>query len=307
MKKKAIFIYNPLSGNHIIPRNLDMIIGKFQERGIVLQPYRILNMQSEELIDELKNGNYSYVVASGGDGTLNYIANLILANNLDLPMGILPSGTCNDFARCLKLPSSLKDCIDVILNGITVEVDAGLINNEQYFLSTCAGGIFVDVSFNTNNEFKKNLGPFAYYLKAIGEMGNIRPFKIKITTDSVTIEDEALLFAILNGKNVGGFSNVIREADLSDGFMDIMLVRNCSHIDLAGLFFKILNNDATTFQNKYITKMQAKTCTIESDSNVSVSIDGEEGRGLPLEIRFINKALKVFVKNKCMISNTDCK
>lgn len=297
MNKKAIFIYNPLSGNHSIPRNLDMIIGKFQDRGIVMQPYRILNMQSEMLIDELKNGNYSYVVVSGGDGTLNYIANLILANGLDLPMGILPSGTCNDFARCLKLPSSLKDCIDVILGGVTIEVDVGLINEEQYFLSTCAGGIFVDVSFNTNNEFKKNLGPFAYYLKAISEMGNIKPFKIKIVADSVAIEDEALLFAILNGKNVGGLSNVIREADLQDGVMDIMLVRNCSHIDLAGLFLKILNNDATAFQNKYITKMQAASCTIESDSNVSLSIDGEEGSGLPLDVRFINRALKVFVKS----------
>ena len=93
MNKKAIFIYNPFSGNHRIPRNLDMIIGEFQDKGVVLQPYRMLNTQSELLIDELINGNYSYVVASGGDGTLNYVANLILANNLRLPMGILPSGT----------------------------------------------------------------------------------------------------------------------------------------------------------------------------------------------------------------------
>lgn len=296
MNKKAFLMYNPLSGNHSTPRNLDMIIGKFQDRNIMLQPYRILNMQSALLTDELKNGNYSYVIVSGGDGTLNYVANLLLGNNLDLPMGILPSGTCNDFARCLKLPSSLKDCIDVILDGATAEVDAGLINDEKYFLSACAGGIFVNVSFNTKNEFKMNLGPFAYYLNAISEVGNIKPFKIKIITDSITIEDEALLFAILNGKNAGGLSNVIKDADLSDGIMDIMLVRNCSHIDLAGLFLKILNNDASAFQNKYITKMQAKTCAIESDSNVSLSIDGEEGSGLPLKVRFINRALKVFVK-----------
>ena len=56
-------------------------------------------------------------------------------------------------------------------------------------------------------------------------------------TDNDNVEENILLFLILNGKDAAGFSNIIEEADISDGFMDIVLIKNCLHIDLAALFF----------------------------------------------------------------------
>ncbi len=291
--KKAIFIYNPISGDRSIPNKMDNIIGAFQDNGVLIQPYRILDEDRGKLVRTLKHGKYEFAIVSGGDGTLNNAINLILKSNLNLPVGIIPSGTCNDFARCLNLPSSLQDCIDIILAGNTIDVDVGLINERHYFLSTCAGGVFVDISFNTHNELKKNFGPFAYYLKAISEVANIKSFKVKLETPEQTIEEEILLFLILNGKGAAGFSNLIKEADITDGLMDIMLIKNCSHIDLAGLFFKVLTNE--NLDDRNVTIIKTAKCIITGNRGIDLSIDGEKGMRLPISVRFINKALKVFV------------
>ncbi|MCX7709552.1 MAG: YegS/Rv2252/BmrU family lipid kinase [Clostridia bacterium] len=292
--KKAILFYNPMAGDHGVAQRLDYIIGRFQDKGILIQPYRIGKESEKKLTEVLKSGKYEYVVASGGDGTLNNIANIILKNKLELPMGIIPAGTCNDFARSLKIPNAIDQCIDIILKGRTYEVDTGLINEDQYFLSTFAGGFFVDVSFNTHHELKKNFGPFAYYLKALSEVVNIRSFNVKVTTDKEIVEENVLLFLVLNGRDAGGFTSIISEADISDGIMDIVLIKNCNHIDLGGVFFKVLSQD--TLVDRNVTKLRAKSCTIECDADIAVSIDGEKGPNLPVSIRFLNRALRVFVR-----------
>ncbi len=296
--QKAIFIYNPLSGDRSIPQRLDSIIKQFQEKNILVQPFSVTTDCQDILVELLKNGGYSFAVISGGDGTINHFVNMMLKNNITLPFGIVPSGTSNDFARCVNLPGTLMECIDVILAGNTIDVDAGLINDSQYFLSTCAGGVFVDVSFNTHNELKRNFGPFAYYLKALSELASIKSFKVKLETEKETIEEEILLFLILNGKHAAGFYNLIEDADLSDGIMDIIMIKSCSHIDLATLFFNVLTN--AHLNNKNVIKLSAKTCNItcegKSSCSIDLSVDGEKGDKLPINVKFINKALKVFVK-----------
>lgn len=291
--KKSLLIYNPLAGDRSVPRKLDFIIGSFHNSGILLQPYRFKSNNQKELLNVLNDGNYDSLVVSGGDGTINFISNVILKNKFKIPIGIIPSGTCNDLAHSLNLPTSLKDCIDVILKGNIKSIDAGLLNDEQYFFSTCAGGSFVDVSYNTNQDLKKNFGAFAYYLKAITEMANIKPFDLKLTTDDEIIEERVLLFLIINGTQGGGFTNLMRQADISDGIMDIVLIKNCLHLDLAALFFKALSSGS--LEDKNVRLLRTRKCRLETDTAVRVSVDGEKGPKLPSEVKFINGALDVFI------------
>ncbi len=292
--KKALLVYNPQSGSRNVPRRLDYIVERLEENDILVTPYRMGHHGNGRILEILQENNYSLVIASGGDGTVNFIVNIMNRNSIKLPIGVIPSGTCNDFARSLNIPMDLKRCIDIITAGNTADVDAGLLNNEFYFLNTCAGGNFVDVSYNTSSEFKKNFGPLAYYIKALGEVANIRPVRLKITTDNEVVEDEFLFFLILNGKHAAGFYNVIKEADLSDGFMDILLLHNCAPIELAGLFFKVMSNDFINDRN--VVWLRTRNCTIEGNGNFALSVDGERWNKLPITVNFINKILKVFVK-----------
>lgn len=291
--EKAILIYNPLSGNRTTPLKLDYIIKKFFEKNILVLPYRIDKTNNDKLSYVMKSQEFSRAIISGGDGTVSSIVDIMMKNNIHLPIGIIPSGTCNDLARNLGIPHDFKKCIDILLEENVEEIDVGLINENTYFLNTCAGGVFVEASFNTSNELKRNLGTLAYYFRALSEVTNIRPFKLKIQTDSQTIENEFLLFLILNGKHVAGLSNVIKKADLSDGLMDVLLVKNCLPIDIAALFFKVLSNDF--LNDKNIIWLKTKSCIIEGNEKIALSIDGEKGEGLPISVKFINKAVKVFV------------
>lgn len=292
--KRAILVYNHMSGDHSIPKKLDYIIGRFQDKGVLIQPFRFKVDEQLKLLEVLRSNSFDFIVVSGGDGTLNLVINIVLKNKIGLSVGIIPSGTCNDFARSLNIPNAVHECIDIILHEKTTDVDVGLINENKYFLNTCAGGAFVEVSFNTHSELKRNFGPFAYYLKALNEVKNIRNFDLKIKIDTGTIEEKALLFLILNGKDAAGFTNLVQEADVSDGKMDIVIIKNCSHIDLASIFFKVLSNELVSDRN--VTTLSSGRCTIEGMSDIVLSIDGDEGMSLPINIRFINKALKVFVK-----------
>ena len=271
--KNALFVYNPISGGRRFPHELDYILGSFQKKGVLVQPYRLIDANNEYLVTALKSGIYNFVIASGGDGTINFVANILLENQIKMPIGIIPSGTCNDFAKCLGI-NSLKESISIIQGGKTLDCDVGHINKSQYFLSTFAGGNMVDVSFNTNSELKKNFGPFAYYLKGLSEVANIKSFDLKVVADEHIIEGKFLLFLIVNGKQAAGFPNLLNDADFTDGYMDIILVKKCSNINLATIFFKVLSKESVNDKNVIILK--AKKCELSSNSQIALTIDGEK-------------------------------
>ena len=293
MMEKAILIYNPLSGDRSIAHRIDHIIDRFQQEGILLQLFRTSEDENNELKSVLQNNNYKYIITSGGDGTLNFVSNLMLKLGLNVPLGIIPSGTCNDFAAILNISSDLDENIDIILGGKTVKVDVGLINGNDYFLSSCAGGVFVDVSYSTNSDLKRNFGPFAYYLKALSEVANLKSVILSVQTEDTLIEEEALMFVIINGKHVAGFNNILKNADYSDGLMDIAIIKNCKHINLASIFFKVLSNES--INSKHVITLKAKSCEIKADKELVLSVDGEKGPNLPVKIEFIKQALEVFV------------
>lgn len=291
--KKGIFIYNPYSGGQNVPQRLDFIMDKFQSNNIIIQLYRVEH-DNTKLISLIKSDKFDFAVISGGDGTLHTITNILLKNDIHLPIGVIPAGTCNDFARCLETPETLEDALDVIISGKTLDVDVGLINNMTYFMDTCAGGLFVDIAYSTDTELKKNFGPLAYYLQGLTQLANIQPFSLTITTNDNIIKEDVLLFLVLNGKHGAGFSHLLREADLSDGIFDIVLIKNCSHIDLASLFFRIMNNELLDDEN--VLSLKSANCTFETDRDVPLTFDGERaGGGLPISIKCIPKALKVFI------------
>ncbi|HOM01982.1 MAG TPA: YegS/Rv2252/BmrU family lipid kinase [Acetivibrio sp.] len=289
---KALLVYNPFSGDRGIVQKLDYIIERFQQENILLQPYRIMEGCEKNISSLLTDGSYKFVISSGGDGTLNFICNILMKNNLSMPMGIIPSGTCNDFASILDIPTSVEECVNIILNGRTVDVDVGVVDEKTYFLSSCAGGVFVDVSFSTDGELKKNLGALAYYLKALSEMATMKPFRVTIETEKEVFEDDILLFCILNGKQAGGFHNLM-DAVYDDGLMDIVVIKDCRKIELPAIFYKVISNELQNDKN--VVTIRTDRCAIKSSKEIILSIDGEKGPTLPVEVRFINKALKVFV------------
>jgi lipid kinase, YegS/Rv2252/BmrU family len=294
--RKALLVYNPKSGNsNLILNNFDLITTKLLKKGIILTLYSI-SRDYDRLIEILKNEKYDIVILSGGDGTLSRCLTDMYNKNIEFPeIAIFPTGTSNDLAKSLNLGEKIEDWINNILNKKSKFVDFGLINGNKIFLSSYAGGLFTKVSYATDKGLKKTFGKTAYYITGIDELKNIKKFDLKMRIDdNEEISEKAILYMILNGKNVGGFDELLQNANVDDGIMDILIVKNIENpLEISKILFDLFNGQLVNNEN--VRTLQAKKCVIEEVSEeIGVSIDGEEGKNEKVEIEFIRDKLKIF-------------
>ena len=294
--KKALLVYNPKSGNsNLILNNFDLITTKLLKKGIILTLYSI-SRDYDRLIEILKNEKYDIVILSGGDGTLSRCLTDMYNENVEFPeIAIFSTGTSNDLAKSLNLGEKIEDWINNILNKKSKFVDFGLINGNKIFLSSYAGGLFTKVSYATDKGLKKTFGKIAYYITGIDELKNIKKFDLKMKIDdNEEISEKAILYIILNGKNVGGFDELLQDANVGDGLMDILIVKNIENpLEISKILFDLFNGQLVNNEN--VRSLQAKKCVIEEVSEeIGVSIDGEEGKNEKVEIEFIRDKLKIF-------------
>ena len=294
--RKALLVYNPKSGNsNLILNNFDLITTKLLKKGIILTLYSI-SRDYDRLIEILKNEKYDIVILSGGDGTLSRCLTDMYNENIEFPeIAIFPTGTSNDLAKSLNLGEKIEDWINNILNKKSKFVDFGLINGNKIFLSSYAGGLFTKVSYATDKGLKKTFGKTAYYITGIDELKNIKKFDLKMKIDdNEEISEKAILYIILNGKNVGGFDELLQNANVDDGIMDILIVKNIENpLEISKILFDLFNGQLVNNEN--VRTLQAKKCVIEEVSEeIGVSIDGEEGKNEKVEIEFIRDKLKIF-------------
>jgi len=111
---KILLIYNPNAGNHSFKNNLDSILEKFQEKGYLVTPFRLgKGIALDGLFQKIEPKEYKKVLIAGGDGTINQVLNAMFHAGIDLPIGIYPAGTANDFAQNFNLPASVDEITDI--------------------------------------------------------------------------------------------------------------------------------------------------------------------------------------------------
>lgn len=289
--KKLMLVYNPVSGNASFKQRLDEMVWKFQERGCMLYLYRTAK-DLHTLPLYIREAGVEGVIAAGGDGTVHEIVNIIVKEELDLPMGIFSSGTSNDFATHLGLAGRLENYIDNILMGRTRWIDLGRIG-EEYFINVASAGVMTNIAHEVDVRLKNALGKMAYYLKGIGELPRFRSVKFTIEADGERYEEEGFLFVLVNSDVVAGFSNVAAQAKIDDGKLDFLLVRKCSIPELMALTAEIVSGRGISEKN--VLYLQAKHFRISADTALQSDVDGELGTFLPLTVETVPRAIEVFV------------
>lgn len=293
--KKIKLIYNPYSGDKTFKFDLDIYVTNLQQAGYEVHMFRSIKQGDiENHLKDIEKNFYDAFIVSGGDGTINIVVNCLMKYNLNhIPIAIIPSGTANDFATFLKLPKEPDDACKIIANNKTIPVDVGLCN-DKYFINVCAGGLFANVSEKIDKNFKEALGKFAYYIRALQEMHTFKPISLKITNSKETIEDKFDLFLILNTSGTGSIKNLSPTASISDGFFDFVGFRNVGIANLPSVAIKYLKGEY--LEHDKILFFQDKDITIESIEEVYTDLDGEKGPKLPINIKNIPSAIKVFVE-----------
>lgn len=290
--KKLKFIYNPYSGDGTLKNKLDYLIERFQKSGFMMVPFRSSDINTLEKAFFDIHEDYDAVCISGGDGTLSSVINIMASRRLDLPVGVFPFGTANDFAAHINIPRDIEACCDIIENGKIKKVDIGRVN-DSYFLNVCSAGLLTDVAYKTDTNLKNALGKLAYYMKGIEEIPKFTPFKMRLQYGSNVIEDSFLLFLILNGSSAGGFNKLAPHAKIDDGLMDVIAIKNTNITNMFSIFLKILRGEHIGDPNLY--HFHTDKLMIACDGSCETDIDGERGPNLPLDIEVKKRFLKVFV------------
>ena len=287
--KKVRFIYNPYSGENIILHELDKVMKLHQEKGYQVVPYRI---QKDRDIDEafdIIDKDYKYVLVAGGDGTVDSVVNAMMNRGIDLPIGILPVGTANDFGKFIGIPSDVTKACKQILESEPKAVDIGKIN-DKYFINVASSGLFTDVSQKTDLNLKNTIGKLAYYLKGIEEIPNFRRLKVHLKSKEVDFNGEMYLILVFNGQTAGNFKLATR-ADVNDGYLDVIMIKAVPIIEILPLFIKILKGEH--LDSDKVIYFKTDDILIESEEDIVVDIDGEKGPDFPLRIRCIKGGMKV--------------
>ena len=290
---KILLVYNPLSGKKNIGGYIDRITSIFAAENKMVTLYRIGGKYDVTLGKIIKEGGFDGVVVCGGDGSVNTIAKILLETKVKIPLGVIPNGTCNDFSRSLGMPADPMRCARLIAQGHSAETDIGVINGgEAIFVNELAGGVLVGASFNTDQNAKKMFGPLAYYVTGLGELANMKPFDITVETAEKTYKEQALVFIVLNGTDISGFSNVIKEAQMRDGMMDILIFKNTAPLEITDTLFKFVTGG--NFREENVVRIKTDKCKISCSADITTTVDGERGPEFPLELVMKKKALKIF-------------
>ena len=288
--KRARLIYNPYSGNRSFRQKLDYVIEKLQKSGYEVTPYRTLS--ALDIYNTIEHSiSYDTLIVSGGDGTINHVINAMMQHKIELPVGIIPSGTSNDFANHLGIPLRVPEALDIISENKVSEINLGKINN-RYFANVAAAGLLTDVSQKIDINMKNTLGKMAYYIKGIEQIPNFRPIHINIDYENKKIEEMLYLFVILNGSSAGGFK-LVPDSNAMDGTLNFVGIKTCSLVDLINLFIKMLKGEHLDSNN--IVYLKGSNFTIDCMEKIETDIDGETGPEFPLNVKLSEKKLNVFV------------
>lgn len=290
--KKVKFIYNPNSGDKSIINKLDLIISIYQKNKFTLELYRLdRNSCIDDAVYNIDE-NYHHILVSGGDGTIDILLNSMKKNNKDIPVGILPFGTANDFAKALNLSQDINEAIENIIKSVPKKIDIGKIN-EKYFINVASAGMFTDVSQKINSEFKNYMGRVSYYITGIEQALNLKKYNIKVTSDEMVYEGDMYLMLIFNGKTAGNI-NLAYKALLDDGYLDVIIFKAMPIPKSIPVLIKVLKSEhLENLDENDILYFRTKKLTVDCKEDLISDIDGEKGPDFPLNIRCIEGGMKI--------------
>ena len=275
MKKKLLFVYNPKAGKEKIRECLADVLEVFAEADYELTV--VPTRRRDEAREVLKNRakDYSLVVCSGGDGTLDETVTGMIQSGFSTPLGYLPAGSTNDYGESLSLSKNMVQAAQTAISGRDFACDMGSFNDDV-FVYIAAFGLFTDVSYETDQAMKNVLGHMAYVLEGMKRLSNVRSYPLRITYDDQVIEDEFIFGMITNSRSVGGFKNITgKNVEMDDGLFEVTLIKMPANpVELNGILACLMNRD---IDSDLMYCFKASQLTVESKEPLAWTLDGENG------------------------------
>ena len=277
MKKRIFFVFNMHAGKARIKTKLSDILNTFTEKGYEVTAYPTQYAGEAVLRIEALEDGYELVVCSGGDGTLDEVVTGMMRRPEEkrIPIGYIPAGSTNDFAKSLGLPQKMEDAAARIMAGKRFPCDIGAFN-QDYFVYIAAFGIFTDVSYQTDQQMKNVLGHMSYILEGMKRLTNITSYKMKLRWEDREVEDDFLFGMVTNSRSVGGFKSIIgTEVVLDDGVFEVTFIKRPKNLlELNETLTALL---LAEIDERYMYSFRTNRLEVEAEGEVPWTLDGEYG------------------------------
>ena len=294
---KLLIIFNPNAAYGRSVKKLPAIKAKFESLGIKVTFIPTTHAgHGTELVASTDLSEYDGLVAAGGDGTVFEVINGLYHHPKQerIPLGLLPIGTGNAFARELALQGdALTDAIELIHRGQTREVDIGLVKSADksfYFVNIVSMGFAVDAGLVAQK--MKFLGNAAYTLATLWKVLRLRSYPLELVIDGEPITSDNVFVTFSNSRYTGTHFLIAPEAEIDDGLLDVTILESLPRIRLLKLFPTIYNGRHIEYSE--ITSYKASHITIRSPRGMLLGPDGEFCGSSPAEITCLPRDLTIF-------------
>jgi YegS/Rv2252/BmrU family lipid kinase len=264
-----------MAGKEQIKNKLSDIIQVFCEADF------LVTMMATNRPNDAKNAvieygaDYDYVVCSGGDGTMNEVANGLMHLD-DRPVcGYIPAGTVNDFASSLRIPRVMKNAAELVVQGRVFRCDMGGFN-DRFFTYVAGFGAFTEVSYTTPQEWKNMLGKTAYFIEGLKHLAEIKPHHMHIIYDDGEVEDDFVLGLVSNSISLAGYKAYQKEdIKMDDGLFEVLFIRDLKNaLELQEVLNALLTKNLDAPE---MFRCSSRELHVICDDTVAWTLDGEDG------------------------------
>jgi diacylglycerol kinase (ATP) len=268
-KKSVLFIVNPKSGTRS-KKNIIQIIegnvpGEYFDYQIAFTKARA---HATELAAKAAAEGVEYIMAVGGDGTMNEVARSLLYTKSTL--GIIPVGSGNGLARDLNIPLDPMNAIRLLVEGKKITIDSCTLNELPFF---CTAGAGFDAHIGHLFARQKTRGFQTYVQTTLWEYTLYQPEWYRLSTSEKVVEKKAFLVSFANAAQYGNNAYIAPQANIRDGLIDVCLMRPFPTVQAMNLGIKLFNK--TLHTSSYVETWKTAGATLERKTPGPVHVDGE--------------------------------
>lgn len=294
--RRAAVIYNPIARGlsrhqHLLQRTTQVLARQGIEAQLVAT--RGPGTAGEQARAQIEAG-CDLIVAAGGDGTINEVANGIL--HTDVPLAILPGGTANVLAREMRLPIHLERAAAQISTMRLCRIGAGSLQIEssdrRLFLCMAGAGLDAEIISRLDLDLKAATGKFAYYLCGFGQV--LRPLReFEVIVDGKPFEASFALISRV--RNYGGDLEIARGASLLRNDFEVVLFRGTVGARYLPYLLGVTLRRVHRISGCTVLRARSVLCRAPSDQQIYVQVDGELAGNLPVAADIVPEALTLLV------------
>lgn len=268
MKRKALFIINPISGG----KKKDSVPGMIKQHlnSTLFEPTVMFTNAVDHARRAAKDavGEYDLVVAVGGDGTVNEVASGIVGSGTTL--GIVPCGSGNGLSRFLGIPMDVAQSIELLNKGRVAVIDSAEANGQPFFN---IAGMGFDAHIGEVFAGGKKRGFFSYIKSSLIEIINYKARTYRLTVDGIEHIRQAFILSFANSSQYGNNAHVAPTASVQDGLLDVCIVKPFPLYRFPAMVWHLFAK--TVDKSGFVEIIKAKDIMVEADLAGPFHLDGE--------------------------------